>query len=325
MASNVPATDTSARVIPGASAVSEWGVWFNGAIATCVEAATTVLGAVYNLWPANQATDKSITQQWITSGAASPNGSSNWQAASDYLTAHGLPNTAYGPGQMQGWQGIVNAALAQGEPVLFGFWDPTNGKLAPTDTWTGTRPETGVMGHAVTIVGADSSGYIVADPNSAAAQTGGFVHYTAADLARVASSMVVPDTSPVGAQTLSFNQSTGTGPNWQLPGWLQQIVANMPVIGTGAQLGGDIAGTPAGQGIQSGAAGAGGAVGSAVAGGTIWDGIAGLATQFMEQGTLIVVGMALLFLGIVVFFFAGQVGGKAPVEHAATAAKLAAG
>lgn len=178
--------------VPNVTPLSEWRVRLAGVVATCVEAASTVLLGVYHLAPVNAQTDKALAEQLIAQGQAQADGATNWAAASDQLARLGLPNQAYSPQwfSQNDWRPIVNAALVAHKPVLFGLSNAT----ALRDTYTGAYFDRGVFGHAIVIVGRDATGYIVADPNTA---TGGYQHYTAQNLtAAGASSMVVPVDPP---------------------------------------------------------------------------------------------------------------------------------
>ena len=182
--------------VPNVTPLSEWGVRLHGVVATCVEAAMIVLAGPYHLLPVNIQTDKALAQAMIAQGLASQTGASNWASASTKLKQLGLDNTAYGPAwfHANNWQPVVDAALRAGTPVLFGLSNAYNLR----DTYTRVQVDRGVYGHAITLVGKDSFGYIAADPNT---PTGGFNHYTAANLiAAGASSMVIPTQAPPGAE-----------------------------------------------------------------------------------------------------------------------------
>src|SRR5690348_1959608 len=134
----VPAADTSARVLPGAAALTEDNTVINGVIATCVEAATAV---VLNLTQGVSLTTGNLTalyQNMLGKGLASPGGYSNWANASAELQQLGVPNTPYGnewfgAHPAAAWQSLVSGSLAQGRPVLFGLSQASQLR----DTWSG--------------------------------------------------------------------------------------------------------------------------------------------------------------------------------------------
>ena len=111
----------------------------------------------------------------------------------------GIPNTAFGAD----WFGshdfvsAVRAALSHGIPVLFGL----SAAYRLYDNWTASEEDAGVYGHGITLVGMDSSGAIVADPNTAQALSGDFVHYTWDNLRAAEGdwpSMVIPARGAIG-------------------------------------------------------------------------------------------------------------------------------
>ena len=202
-----------AVLVPGAQPISEWQSPINGFIATCVEAAQAVITGVEGVLPTTPATTLRLARDQIARGEASPTGATNWANASAQLTRIGIPNTAYGPGYVHShdWTQLVNQALAQGKPVLFGV--PRAFNLQ--DAITGARPDAGVWGHGLTFVGiqpasgSTPASYLVADPNTAPGS--GFMHYTASDLQSAGiDSLVIPNSAPNAVQV-------GAAPSAYLP------------------------------------------------------------------------------------------------------------
>lgn len=305
-------------VIPGAQAFSEWMVHLGGGIATCVESSELVLLHILAGVPLTAGNDIALTQQLQQLGQAGAQGATNWYAASQQMQRLGIPNTPYGNDwfSKNNWQPVVDAALAAGRPILFGLGNANQ----LFDTWTGKYYDQGVYGHAIAIVGKDASGYIVADPNAPQAQSGGFVHYTAADLNLAgASSMDVPTVSPssllpgslgVPGLTLGSGQPVSAA-------WWQQVAQD---TATGAALSfnpipGSIGGaatntmTQAGEGIISW-----------LLRGLGFSGFADMEHRVLLMG----LGGLILLVGLLVFFFAGRVGGASPATHVARGSEHAA-
>jgi hypothetical protein len=208
-------------MVPGATSWSEWGVTLAGKIATCVEVSEMLVDHLTKAgFPLSNAEDISLASELIAKGLADPDGATNWAAASQQMAWHGIPNTAYGSGNWpSNWQSLCLAALRAGIPVLFGFGAAHNAY----DDWTRASTNAGVYGHAIALMGFDSTGAIVADPNTQQATQGNFVHYSWSNLMAAAGggpSMVIPKgalvmavqpTWDASASTLSFPAHDGIG------------------------------------------------------------------------------------------------------------------
>lgn len=156
-----------AVVIPGATALSEWFSPVAGAIAGCGQAAVLVVTHLLHGEPLSAAELTAAIQQGVAAGqTVSPSGATT-AANLQWLGAqHGVQFTE-GPGS--GWQGVLNANAGT-TPVVVG--------VNNASAFGGS--DTGVQGHYVTVVGkTGTGGYLVADPNSPQAATGGLVTYTA--------------------------------------------------------------------------------------------------------------------------------------------------
>lgn len=214
-------------VIPGFQPVSESDPilvkLMKGVVATCVQSSEDSIAALYGLVQAGPQSTAALAWDMIGRGEASaggsgnaPLGSSNWAAAAAQLTRLGLPNTAYGPGSdaVANLQATLDSALAQGIPALVGVPRAYNLR----DAITGAFPDAGVSGHALDVVGYDPAhgAYIVDDPNSAAAASGGFVEYTLQSLrAAGADSLVIPSGPPgpaSGTHLMGLTLPTGGNP-----------------------------------------------------------------------------------------------------------------
>ncbi len=195
---NIPSNDPGVKLVPGVETFCEWLVRLNGSIATCVESSEMVVDHIASRGriPVSAAEDTTLAQDLIHRGQASANGATNYQAAAEQMTRLGIPNTAYGADWFakNDFAPVARAAIDRGVGVLFGIY------AAHTlyDDWTKTHEDAGVNGHGIALVGYDSTGFIVADPNTSQAESGNFVHYTAADLQSAFGgfpSMVIPEVS----------------------------------------------------------------------------------------------------------------------------------
>lgn len=190
---NIPQNDPGLVMVPGAVSWSEWNVRLAGGIATCVEVSEMVVSHIVKAgFPLSDAEDIALASDLITRGLASPNGATNWAAASEQMRRNGIPNQAWGPDAFpSGFAQICMDAMRRGIPVLFGVYAAHN----LFDDWTQTHTDAGVDGHALALVGYDSTGAIAADPNTVQATHGDFVHYSWATLVGAeggSPSMVIP-------------------------------------------------------------------------------------------------------------------------------------
>lgn len=204
--------------VPGAQGISEWQSPIKGFIATCVEASEAVITGIYGVLPTNPQSTLRLAYDQIARGEAKSSGASYVGSAGQQLTRLGIANTDIeGRSNIAGrnWTDIINQALLQHKPVLAGF---TNAQ-ALKDTRTGARPDLGVHGHGVTIVGVDQagSGYLVADPNTAPGS--GFMDYSPSNLqAAGLSSLIVPNQAPGAVQPANSGISPAVKPPSGNPG-----------------------------------------------------------------------------------------------------------
>lgn len=195
--SNVPAGDPGVRLVPFIQTFCEWLVTRAGKIATCVESAEMVCDhvATHGRIPVTPAEDNALADDLLARGEASPNGATNSDAASAQMARLGIPNThMHQAAGSFDWIGMIKRGVDRGVASIYGF----NQAHLTVDTWTGQATNQGVFGHGVAIVGYDDSGAIVADPNTAQAENGNFVHYTWDNLAAAASGspdVVTPEVS----------------------------------------------------------------------------------------------------------------------------------
>ena len=141
--------------VAGASTVSEWLSPIRGFIKTCVEASEAVITGVYHVLPPTPKTTTQLAEDQIARGEAGAlGGASNYASAGAQLARLGIPNQVLAPGWVRNpannWVAAVNNALRRGVPVLVGVPNAS----ALRDSVTGARPDAGVGGHGLTIVGA---------------------------------------------------------------------------------------------------------------------------------------------------------------------------
>lgn len=218
---NIPSNDLSVSLLKDAIAFCEWLVRLNGGIATCVEVSEMIVNHIVANRPVSIAEDTALAQDLINRGQASANGATNYLAAAQQMARLGIPNTTYDAA----WFGshdfvpVVQAALRVGIPVLFGLY----AAHSLYDDWTKMPEDANVYGHGIALVGMDSTGAIVADPNTSQAMQGDFVHYTWANLRTAGGqwpSMVIPNVTmpfPTGVpHGWSDDGTTLKAPNGQI-------------------------------------------------------------------------------------------------------------
>ena len=153
-------------IVPGATGATELLSRVGGFIAGCGEASLAVVNGVVNGTPPSPAEVTGIIQDAISHGAGAGGVSTPTQlqaTAKDYgFSLNSVP-----------WQsaltqdaGVVPIVLGVGNATAFGGSDSN------------------VHGHYITVVGrAQNGSYIVSDPNTAASVGGGFVTYSASQIA----------------------------------------------------------------------------------------------------------------------------------------------
>jgi len=258
-------------IIPGAQAVSQWGIGFVNA---CGQAALAVIEALGQGKAPDAAQVVNLVKQGLQFGTA-PTGTSTIAELQKLGAATGTPLRA---GSGASAISTINANLAQGLPTEVG--------VNHASVFGGS--DKSVSGHYVTVVGKAANGnYIVADPNQAAATSGGFVQYTADQITKA----------------LPFG--TLTPVNLPNPG---QAVGGF----TADAISGGIT-----TGFQNVLNGLFGTIKSNL-------GITGLS-DFAWRSALIVGGMVLIVIGLLVFFSHQEEQAVTVVsQQAASAAKAAA-
>lgn len=273
-------------------ALSEWTP-IDGVVKWCVQASETIVAATYGKLSDTYQSGLALVRDQQRHGEAGPGGASNWANASAQLTRIGVPNTAFGPGSPSGslphnWPAVLSAAVASGRPVLVGIPHAYNLQ----DVQTGAHYDAGVWGHAVTVVGQDALGFVVADPNAPQAQHGGYVHYSAAGFAAAGiDSLVIPNNPPSGDGIGSvLGAAAGGVGGAALNGGLGDIVAAA-------------VGAP-GVAVGTGASDALGALVGGVGGVSL--GWQGFIANMLERGVFIIVGLILIVFGLAFFLFGSR-------------------
>lgn len=154
---------TGDYIIPGATAVTQWGIGF---INACGEAALAVLQGVQNGVQPTVATVQNLARSGVQFGTA-PSGTSTLKELQQVASASGTATTIGAGGSAV--LGTINANLSAGKATEVG--------VSNARAFGGS--DTNVQGHYVTVVGRATNGnYIVADSNQPAAQQGQFVQYS---------------------------------------------------------------------------------------------------------------------------------------------------
>ena len=151
-------------IIPGAQAVSQWGIGF---INACGEAALAVLQGIQNGVAPTVSQVQALARAGVSFGTA-PSGTSTLPELQKLAAASGT-QTTIGAGGSAVFD-TINANLAAGKATEVGVQQAGLG-FGGSDK--------NVHGHYVTVVGRATNGnYIVADSNQPAAQSGQFVQYS---------------------------------------------------------------------------------------------------------------------------------------------------
>lgn len=157
-------------IIPGATAVTEWGSRVGGFINGCGQAALAVIFGIASGTPPRISDVTRLIQQGAAAGYTGQTGVSTLKGLQQLSAANGIP-TQIGSGANT--LGTINANLARGVPTEVG--------VSNASAFGGS--DKNVQGHYVTVVGRSASGnFIVADPNQPQAQSGGFIEYSAAQI-----------------------------------------------------------------------------------------------------------------------------------------------
>ena len=154
---------TGDYIIPGAQAVTQWGIGF---INACGEAALAVLEGVQNGVAPTIAQVQNLARSGVQFGTA-PSGTSTLGELQKVAAASGTATTIGSGGSAV--LSTINANLQAGKATELG--------VSNARAFGGS--DTNVRGHYVTVVGRATNGnYIVADSNQPAALQGQFVQYS---------------------------------------------------------------------------------------------------------------------------------------------------
>jgi hypothetical protein len=208
-------------VIPGAQAATELLSRTGGFIAGCGEASLAVVSGIVNGTPVSPAAVSAIIQDAMNHGAG-PGGVSTPAELQATARDYGV-NLQSVPWQSALAQdaGSVPVELLVGNATAFGGADAN------------------VHGHYVTVVGRAANGsYIVSDPNTAASIGGGFVTYTAQQIANARPSWAgVPGGTVAGATYPGLNGAAQTVSSAGIPQAITSFGQTIAADATrGAQL-----------------------------------------------------------------------------------------
>ncbi len=163
---------TGDYIIPGARAVSEWLSPIGGFIEGCGQAAFAVVQGIATGHPPTSEQVTGLIRDGIQAGKAGAHGSTTPSDLVWLGRQNGVPLQTGSGGEALS---TIERNLSQGLPTILGV---TNARA-----FGGT--DSNVSGHWVTVVGKAGNGnYIVADPNTRQALSGGFVQYTADQIKR---------------------------------------------------------------------------------------------------------------------------------------------
>ncbi len=163
---------TGDYIIPGASAVSEWLSPVGGFIQGCGQAAFAVVQGIASGHPPTTEQVTGLIRDGIQAGKAGSHGSTTPSDLVWLGQQNGVPLTT---GSGVNALATIESNLSRGLPTILGV----NNARA----FGGS--DSNVSGHWVTVVGKAANGnYIVADPNTKQALSGGFVQYTADQIKR---------------------------------------------------------------------------------------------------------------------------------------------
>lgn len=287
-------------LISGAQALSEDFTRFRGFIIGCGEASALVVDHIVKGTPLSyqmlsQLINDASNSGHLDYGLGQTAGAVQWDL--QHVAGEGSSVT-YGPGR--NLANIISNALKANKPVLLGV---NNGAML-----SGETPN--VRGHYVAVVGVNNDGsYIVADPNTSASASGGFVNDTLQQL---------QNANPFAAIIPNDAAKGGTG----------NPISNVPILGGITDIPSGLAAiadslSPANiaQGIGQGI--------STTFGNLIKAPFAGIGinnlSDFMWRSALITLGLILLIAGLIALFheqISDQYNGMQ--DRAASAAAMAA-
>lgn len=180
-------------IIPGANAVTQWGIGF---INACGEAALAVVQGIQSGAGATVGLVQNLSRRGVQFGT-DPTGTSTPSELAALGASSGTPLSIGGGANALS---TINANLARGVPTILGVGEA--GAFGGSDK--------NVHGHYVTVVGRASSGnYLVADSNQPQALSGGFIQYSSSQI----------------SAAKPFATLTPTSASLTLPG------GNVPIVG----------------------------------------------------------------------------------------------
>lgn len=195
---------------PGAQAVTQFGQF----VGACGEAAATVLSAIETGGQATIGGVNALVEQLQGAGLAASQGQTTLSGLQYGLQQQGISTERTSFDQ-------ALQAVAQGQPAIL---EVAQGGKLPGHT------DTSLQYHFIALVGSDSSGYFVADSDTAAGQSGQLLHETAAQLQAAApygALVAQPPAGPVSG--IVTNQAS-------FAGWPGQVIAAFANFNTLAQM-----------------------------------------------------------------------------------------
>ena len=268
-------------IINGAQALTEDLSFFRGLIIGCGEASALVIAHIMKGTPISPGQLTNLINSAANANQLS--GAGFGQTAQNVqwdLAQFGIQS------KVQSFSSnILDTLLQGGTPVEIGI---SNGSRL-------TGEPSGLRGHFVTVVGKNAQGYVVADPNTAASKSGGFVTDTLQQLQNANPfAMIVPSgTGPgtsngisVGNPTLDCLANCPPGDGF----CYAQCLGGAATSAVGSDLGQAI-----GQGIQTGVSGIGNTILKTL----------GLSSgsDLLWRGALLIVAILLIVIGVVAIVF----------------------
>lgn len=195
-------------VITGAQALTEDTTRVQGIIAGCTEAAALVIAHIINGTPLNSTQLRNLITGAQAANMAGTGGTQDRSGAVWDLAQFGISAQQYGNPAPTDIGNIIEQALSQNKPIEV--------QVTQGDQLSGEPPW--LHGHAITIVGSNGPGqYIVADPNTPQAASGGFVTDTLQQIINADPfAITVPTSSGPGSSSSSGGVFNPLSPgDWQ--------------------------------------------------------------------------------------------------------------
>lgn len=192
--------------LPNAQALTEDLSFFKGIIVGCGEASALVMAHILKGTPLSPGELTNLIQSAANANQLSGAGFGQTAANVQWdLSQFGIGSSVVGSSQLSSVQQIsdtISKALNTGKPIEIGV---NNGSAL-------TGEPGSLRGHYVTIVGNSANGWIVADPNSAASRSGGFVTDTTQQLLNASPFAAIIPTQSTGTGVGNQNNGGGTNP-----------------------------------------------------------------------------------------------------------------